>query len=247
MVPCGSRRPPCSPGRHRNAFTGMAMARGAFEECRDFLTMIGAPTYNEAIPPGVLMKPVFFDSPEKFRTWLDHHHRSERELLVGFHKKASGKPSLTWPESVDEALSFGWIDGVRKSYNATSYTIRFTPRRPGSVWSAVNIRRARALIRQGRMRPDGKKAFAARRENRAGVYSYEQRPIDLEPPYSTQLRKHPGAWTFFHAQPPSYRKAVTWWILSAKKEETRRKRMRELIACSENNLLIPPLRRRPPG
>jgi uncharacterized protein YdeI (YjbR/CyaY-like superfamily) len=188
------------------------------------------------------MRPIFFASPEKFRGWLERYHRSERELLVGFHKKDSGLPSITWPESVDEALCFGWIDGIRKSLNATSYTIRFTPRRSGSIWSQVNIRRAKALIKEGRMRPEGRKAFEVRKENRAGIYSYEHRPLDLIPPYSTQLRKHPVAWKFFRAQTPSYRKAVAWWVITAKKEETRQKRMRVLIACSEDNILVPPLR-----
>src|SRR5881275_2133923 len=129
------------------------------------------------------IEPVFFATPEEFRAWLAAHHADERELLVGFHKKASGKPSMTWPESVDEALCVGWIDGVRKSLGGSRYTIRFTPRRPGSVWSSVNIRRAQALLEQGRMQPAGLKAFQARRENRSGIYSYEQRPVDLEEPY----------------------------------------------------------------
>jgi uncharacterized protein YdeI (YjbR/CyaY-like superfamily) len=189
------------------------------------------------------MKPVFFASPEKFRNWLEKHHGLAEELLVGYYKRDSGLPSMTWPESVDEALCFGWIDGVRRSLDAKSYTIRFSPRRPGSTWSAVNIRRAKALIREGRMRTEGRSAFKARKENRVGMYSYEQRPLDLLPPYKDQIRKNSAAWKFYEAQPPSYRKAVAWWIITAKKEETRQKRMRELIACSEKHLHVPPLRR----
>jgi uncharacterized protein YdeI (YjbR/CyaY-like superfamily) len=190
------------------------------------------------------MKPIFFASPEKFRNWLKKHHGLEEELLVGYCKRDSGLPSMTWPESVDEALCFGWIDGVRRSLDAKSYTIRFSPRRPGSTWSTVNIRRAKALIREGRMRTEGRSAFEVRKENRVGIYSYEQRPLELVPPYNDQLRKHSAAWNFYNTQPPSYRKAVAWWIITARKEETRQKRMRELIACSKKHLHIPPLRRR---
>jgi uncharacterized protein YdeI (YjbR/CyaY-like superfamily) len=175
------------------------------------------------------MKPTFFRSPAEFRAWLAEHHATARELLVGFYKRASGEPSITWPESVDEALCFGWIDGVRRRVDDRCYTIRFTPRRAGSVWSAVNIRRVKALTEEGRMRPAGLTAFEARRENRSGIYSYEQRRAEFDEPCAGVLRKNKAAWKFFQAQPPSYRKMVVWWVVSAKKEETRLKRLGKLV------------------
>jgi len=185
------------------------------------------------------MKPIFFKSPVEFRKWLEKHHAAAQELWVGFYKKASGRPSMIWPESVDEALCFGWIDGIRKGVDEAGYTIRFTPRRPRSVWSAVNIKRAEELDRQGRMRPSGRRAYEARLENRSGIYSYEQRTAELDEPYGGQFRRHEGAWTFFQAQPASYRKAVNWWVLSAKKEETRLGRLEKLIEDSARGRRIP--------
>lgn len=171
----------------------------------------------------------FFRSPAAFRQWLEKHHAAKVELWVGYFKKGSGKPSLTWPESVDEALCFGWIDGLRKGIDASRYTIRFTPRRAGSIWSAVNVRRVEALRRAGRMRPAGLKAHAARRENRSGIYSYEQRREQLDEPYAGLLRRNRAAWAFFQAQPASYRRAAVWWVVSAKREETRLRRLVKLI------------------
>jgi uncharacterized protein YdeI (YjbR/CyaY-like superfamily) len=185
------------------------------------------------------MKPTFFPTALEFREWLARHHASERELLVGFFKKGSGEPSITWPESVDEALCFGWIDGIRKRIDDRSYTIRFTPRKPGSIWSKVNISRARELIEQGRVHPAGLAAFEARRENRSGVYSYEQRRPQLEPPYDQLLRQDHAAWDFFQSQPPSYRKAVSWWIVSAKREDTRLRRLEKLRDYSARAQRIP--------
>jgi uncharacterized protein YdeI (YjbR/CyaY-like superfamily) len=185
------------------------------------------------------MKPTFFPTASAFREWLAKHHTTERELLVGLFKKGSGEPSITWPESVDEALCFGWIDGVRKRIDDRSYTIRFTPRRPGSTWSKVNISRARELIEQGRMQPAGQAAFEARKENRSAVYSYEQRRPQLEPPYDRLLRRDDAAWEFFQSQPPSYRKTVSWWIVSAKREDTRLRRLEKLRACSAKGQRIP--------
>jgi uncharacterized protein YdeI (YjbR/CyaY-like superfamily) len=185
------------------------------------------------------MKPTFFATPAVFRAWLERHHADEAVLLVGFYKKGSGKPSITWPESVDQALCYGWIDGVRKSLDADSYTIRFTPRKPGSIWSSINSKRAQALIDQGQMQPAGLKAFQARKENKSALYSYEQRSVDLEEPYQRLLKKDKAAWTFFQSQPPSYRKVVTWWVQSAKKEETRRKRLDKLRTYSAQGLRIP--------
>jgi uncharacterized protein YdeI (YjbR/CyaY-like superfamily) len=178
------------------------------------------------------MTPTFFQTPAAFREWLERHHASSDVLLVGYYKKGSGKPSITWPESVDEALCYGWIDGVRKSIDDASYTIRFTPRKPGSIWSSVNIKRAQALIEQGRMHPAGLKAYQVRKENKSGIYSYEQRSVELPEPYSRLLKKNKTAWSFFQTQPPSYRKAISWWIVSAKKEETRLKRLEKLMEYS---------------
>jgi len=175
------------------------------------------------------MKPTFFKSPSDFRKWLEKNHAIRRELLVGYYKKGSGKPSMTWAESVDQALCFGWIDGIRKSLDDISYTIRFTPRRPHSVWSAINIKLAQDLASQGLMRPAGLKALEAKQENRSGIYSYEQRTANLPEPYDGILRKNRAAWTFFQSQPPGYRKLAAWWVVSAKKEETRLRRLGELV------------------
>jgi uncharacterized protein YdeI (YjbR/CyaY-like superfamily) len=184
------------------------------------------------------MKIQFFKSPGDFRKWLEKHHAATQEQWVGYYKRDSGKPSITWPESVDEALCFGWIDGIRKSVDAASYKIRFTPRRPGSIWSVVNIKRVQVLSDEGRMRPAGERAFQARKENKSGIYSYEQRKDRLEEPYEKKLRRNKAAWDFFQAQPPSYRKAVSWWVVSAKQEETRLKRLDQLIKDSANRRRI---------
>ena len=185
------------------------------------------------------MNILFFKTPADFRNWLKKNHAVEHELWVGFYKKDSGKPSITWPQSVDEALCFGWIDGIRKSIDDVSYMIRFTPRKPISTWSAVNIRRVAELKDKGLMRPAGLKAFELRREYRSGIYSYEQRSVELPDPYLSQLKKHKAAWKFFEAQTASYRKNVNWWILGAKREETRQKRLAELIEHSTNERYIP--------
>jgi len=185
----------------------------------------------------------FFKSAVDFRAWLEKHHATAGELWVGYYKKGSGKQSISWPESVDEALCFGWIDGIRKSVDDISYKIRFTPRRPRSIWSAVNIGRVEELTRQGRMRPAGERAFAARTENRSGVYAYEQREPELVGPYGEKLRQNKAAWKFFEAQTASYRKTASWWVLSAKKEETRLKRLEKLIEDSAAGRTIPQLTR----
>lgn len=185
------------------------------------------------------MKPTFFRSPSEFREWLETHHATEGELLVGFLKKSTGEPGMTWPESVDEALCYGWIDGVRRRIDDRSYSIRFSPRRPRSIWSKVNIARAQALIREGRMTSAGLAAYEARKENRSGVYSYEQRRPRLEEPYQSLLQQDEAAWAFFAAQPPSYRKAMSWWILSAKREETRLRRLEKLRIFSAKGQRVP--------
>ncbi|MEO7970218.1 MAG: YdeI/OmpD-associated family protein [bacterium] len=191
------------------------------------------------------LKPKFFKSPSDFRKWLAAHHANANELLVGFYKKDTGKPSFTWPGSVDEALCFGWIDGIRRRIDDDSYSIRFTPRKTSSTWSAVNIKRAQELISAERMKPAGEKAFAARQENRSGIYSYEQRSAELVEPYAGKLGRNKTAAKFFAAQPPSYRKAANWWVVSAKKEETRLKRLEQLIKLSAASQTIFQFTRRP--
>ena len=185
------------------------------------------------------LKITFFKTPPDLRKWFEANHASVTELWVGYYKKDSGKPSITWPQSVDEALCFGWIDGIRKSIDDVRYMIRFTPRKSRSIWSAVNIKRANELIELGLMRPAGLKAFAARQENRSGIYSYEQRSPELTKQYGKILKQNLVAWKFFQAQPPSYRKAANWWVVSAKKEETRLQRLEKLIQHSERGERIP--------
>ena len=180
------------------------------------------------------MKPSFFASPAALRTWLQKNRDKSLELWVGFHKKGSGKPSITWPESVDEALCFGWIDGVRKSLSDTSYTIRFTPRRPSSIWSTVNVKRVQELTEMGLMQPEGLRAFRARKEGKSGIYSYEQKTAaKLGDTDEKRFRANKNAWAFFQAQPPSYRRLMLWRVISAKKAETRLKRLTTLIEYSE--------------
>ena len=176
------------------------------------------------------MKPVFFATPAEFRRWLERHHASETELLVGFYKKDSGRPSITWPESVNEALCFGWIDGVRRSAGEHAYTIRFTPRKPTSIWSAVNVRNVERLVAEGRMQPAGLAAFEKRSPERTAVYSFDrQNPLHLDADMEARFRKHRRAWRFWESQPPGYRKTVTHWVVSAKRAETRERRLQQLI------------------
>ncbi len=180
------------------------------------------------------MEPVFFETQEAFREWLEQNHLTATELLVGFYKVGSGQKSMTWSESVDQALCFGWIDGVRKSRDARSYTIRFTPRRPNSVWSAVNIKKMAELTEKGLMQPAGLKAYEKRTENKSTIYAYEQTDIVLSEAFEEKLKANTGAWAFFQTQAPSYRKTIIHWIMSAKQEATRLSRMEKLIKYSEN-------------
>ena len=180
----------------------------------------------------------FFATPAKWRAWLEKNHAKVTELWVGFYKKDSGRPSITWPESVDQALCFGWIDGLRKSLGDESYMIRFTPRKPTSIWSAINIRRATELAADGQMAPAGEKAFAARSENRSGIYSYEQRTSEMPPEFEGPLKANAAAWKFWRAQTPGYRKVVGWWIVSAKQDVTRQRRLARLIEDSANGRTI---------
>jgi uncharacterized protein YdeI (YjbR/CyaY-like superfamily) len=189
------------------------------------------------------MKPRYFSSPAEWRQWLLEHHAGTPELLVGFYKVGSGRPSITWPESVDQALCFGWIDGIRRSIDDQRYCIRFTPRRPTSVWSAVNIRRVKELTRAGLMHVAGVKAVKARKESKSRIYAYEQQRklAKLGPEYSAAFKANPGAWAFFQSRPPGYRRMMSWWVVSAKKEETRLRRLKALISDSAKGLIIQPL------
>jgi len=173
----------------------------------------------------------FFRTPAELRKWFRANQATAAELWVGFYRKGSGKTSITWAQAVDEALCVGWIDGIRKRVDDDSYTNRFTPRRKRSVWSAVNIGRVEVLTAEKRMRPEGLKAFAARLENRSGIYAYEQRRDRLEEPYASLLKKNKAAAAFFETLPPYYRKQIGWWIVSAKKEDTRLDRLKKVIAA----------------
>ena len=189
------------------------------------------------------MAATFFPTPDDFRRWLGEHHDRADELWVGYYKKATGKPSLTWPESVDEALCFGWIDGIRKSIDEEAYRIRFTPRRAGSHWSRVNLDRVAALTVEGRMAPAGTAAYEARDPEKAGQYSFEREEASLTPGQMRDFESHQEAWAFWNAQPPGYRKQATWWVQSAKRDETRIHRLSRLIEDSANGLRIRELRR----
>ena len=191
----------------------------------------------------VEMEPTFFATPAAWRKWLEKNHNRKQELLVGFYKKDSGKPSITWPESVDAALCFGWIDGIRRRIDDESYSIRFTPRKPRSTWSAVNIKRVEALAARQLMHPAGIKAFEARREDRSGVYSFERRMVEFEDAQERVFRANESAWKFFLSRPPGYRRTATWWVVSAKRPETREKRLTALIGYSEKEQTIPQLTR----
>jgi uncharacterized protein YdeI (YjbR/CyaY-like superfamily) len=195
------------------------------------------------------VEPNFFETPAQLRAWFEAHAGTERELLVGFRRKGSGFPSVTWPEAVDEALCVGWIDGIRRSLDETSYTIRFTPRQPRSTWSAVNLRRVPELIAEGRMRPAGLAAYERRTDDRSAIYAYEQRhTAQLSPNEQAALDGNEAAAAFWASQPPGYRKTATYWIVSAKRPETRAKRLAQLIddsaAGRRVGALIPPGQKR---
>jgi uncharacterized protein YdeI (YjbR/CyaY-like superfamily) len=190
-----------------------------------------------ALPP-----PKFFAKPADFRKWLTSNHAKEAELWVGFYKVGSGKPSITWPQSVDQALCFGWIDGIRKSIDEHAYKIRFTPRRKGSIWSAVNVKRAQELIDSGEMQPAGAKEFAARDVKKTNQYSFEREHVEFTAEQLKEFKKNKRAWAFFEAQPPGYRKTLTWWVVSAKQKTTWAKRLAELIETSAAGERIPAMR-----
>lgn len=180
------------------------------------------------------MKPAFFETPADFRRWLERNHETATELLVGFYKKGSGHPSITWPESVDQALCFGWIDGVRKRIDDISYTIRFTPRKKGSTWSAINIGRVAELTKLGLMQPRGLHAFEQRTANKSAIYAYENAPKKLPAADEKKFRANRKAWAWFTSQAPSYQRVAIYWVLGAKREETRARRLALLIEDSAN-------------
>jgi uncharacterized protein YdeI (YjbR/CyaY-like superfamily) len=184
---------------------------------------------------------VFFETAEALRAWLEQNHAGAGELWVGFHKKASGRPSVTYSEALDEALCFGWIDGVRRAVDGDRYEQRFTPRRPGSKWSAVNVRRVEALTKAGRMRPAGVAAYEAGKEN-GTQYANERSEAALDPEYEARLRANDAAWAFWEAQPASYRRAVAAWVMDAKQESTRLRRLEALISDSEAGEWVAPMR-----
>ncbi len=192
-------------------------------------------------------EPVFFPNPLAFRRWLAAHHATHRELRVGFYKKKSGEPSMTWPESVDEALSFGWIDGVRRTIDEIRYEIRFTPRRATSTWSAVNVARVAVLEREGRMTDAGRAAFARRQADKTGIYGHERaEPAKLTRSELATFRADARAWEDFEARAPSYRRLAIHWVVSAKREPTRARRLAKLIECCARGELIPPMSWVPP-
>jgi uncharacterized protein YdeI (YjbR/CyaY-like superfamily) len=184
----------------------------------------------------------FFASPAAFRAWLEEHHETESEVWVGYYRKATGKPSMTWSEAVDEALCFGWIDGKRQRVDEERHRQRFTPRRRESNWSAINIAKVAELRAAGRMTPAGEAAFAVRREDRSAVYSYERRhdaAFDRE--QEATFRRNEAAWAWFGGQAPSYRRTATFWVVSAKRPETQAKRLATLVECSAEGRRVPPL------
>ena len=188
-------------------------------------------------------KPQFFSSSEELRAWFAAHHDTAEDLLAAFHKKGTGKPSITWPGAVDEALCFGWIDSVRRSLDESSYTIRFTPRRARSIWSAKNIARFQELAAEGRIALAGQRAFDERDVARTNQYSFEQERVGFDRAQMREFRCNKKAWAFFQSQPPSYRKPATWWVVSAKKDETKARRLAMLMDDSEHGLRIKQLRR----
>ena len=185
------------------------------------------------------MDSIFFSQPADFRQWLEKNHDKAQELWVGYYKKTSGIPSITWPESVDEALCFGWIDGLRKSIDEKSYKIRFTPRKPGSHWSAVNIRRVEELTVLGLMCSAGLEAFKKRDTKKSKRAAYEQQDVKIPEEYELKIRANKKAWEHYHSLAPSYKKTTIWWVISAKQEATRLKRLDTLIASSEKGEKIP--------
>jgi uncharacterized protein YdeI (YjbR/CyaY-like superfamily) len=191
-------------------------------------------------PPG---RPTPFATAARFRAWLEEHHAGEKELVIQLFKNHARTKGMGYAEALDEALCYGWIDGVRRSHDQDSFTVRFTPRKPKSIWSAVNIRHVARLEAEGRMRPPGRAAFQARIEERSRVYSFESKPLELAPAYARKLRGNPRAWKYFQAQAPWYRRTCQFWVMSAKQEATRERRLDTLIECSARGAPVGPLDR----
>ena len=189
---------------------------------------------------------LFFATPDELRAWFEANHESAIDLWVGYHRKSSGRPSVTWQDVVDQSLCFGWIDSVRYKVGDDSFAQRITPRRKRSTWSAINIKRFGELNEQGRVRPKGQAAFELRDEERSRIYAYENR-VPLTDAMEAEFRKHKGAWKFFDSQAPWYKRAASYWVMSAKREETRERRLRQLIEHSKNGVRIPPLTRPSPS
>jgi uncharacterized protein YdeI (YjbR/CyaY-like superfamily) len=188
-------------------------------------------------------EPIFFTSPQEFYDWLEEHHETEAEVYVGFHKQHTGKRAMSWSEAVDQALCFGWIDGRANAIDEDRYMQRFTPRRPGSNWSKINVEKVARLEEAGLMRPAGRAAFERRTDGKTGVYSFERENSELPPEFEERLRANRAAADYFDAKPPWYRRTAAHWVTSAKKEETRQRRLAQLIEDSANGVDIKPLRR----
>ncbi len=186
----------------------------------------------------------FFRTPPELRKWFEKNHKKAKELWLGYYKTSSGKPSVTWSESVDQALCFGWIDGIRKSLGDESYTIRFTPRKPTSIWSNVNIKKMEELIKSGQMTQAGLDIFEKRKDHKSGIYSFEQKesPPGLTGDLLKKLKANKKAWEWYSKQGAYYRRTAAWWILSAKQEATQAKRLEQLISDSANGMKVPPFR-----
>ena len=228
-------------------FVFASAEEGPIHELRAHLLSLGLPQRRlvESVPshslqPTHVVPPQFFENAAHFRAWLEENHAAVAELHVGFHKVGSGLPSMTWPESVDEALCYGWIDGVRKRIDDTSYFIRFSQRRKESMWSLVNLAKVKELTALGRMRPPGVAAYEARSAKKTGVYSFEQQqPVALMPAELREFKKNKAAWKYFESSAPSYRKIITYWVVSAKQQATRARRLAQLIeACAESKRLL---------
>jgi len=195
------------------------------------------------------VNPIYFESPAAFRAWLEEHHETDTDVWVGYFKKATGRQGMNWSQAVDEALCFGWIDGILKRVDDERHVQRFTPRKPTSNWSAVNIAKVATLRAEGRMRPAGEAAYARRREDRSAIYAFEQRKDPrLEPEQQARLEANAAAWAYFSARAPSYRRTAIWWVISAKRPETRARRLATLIEdCAAGRTisqLTPPGKRR---
>jgi uncharacterized protein YdeI (YjbR/CyaY-like superfamily) len=188
-------------------------------------------------------EPIFFESPEAFYAWLEEHHETATEVYVGFYKQATGKRAMSWSEAVDQALCFGWIDSRANAIDEERYMQRFTPRKPGSNWSKINVEKVAKLKEAGKMRPAGLAAFERRRDDRTGVYSFERENAELPPELEARLRANQAASEYWDSKPPWYRRSATHWVLSAKREETRERRLAQLVEDSANGIDVKPLRR----